>query len=127
MLSFNGHEPPFTLFNPLLLHPKTWTPFSNLAWRLSSVLTAGRSFDSVNQNSNLQQVANKGSDVQQNIFFSPINRFKNNINHQDTINDDMGNNMIGREAFRILEDISNSNVLANVDPRNIFHDWQSSF
>ena len=79
--------------------PQTWSPFSNLAWRLSSAIT-GRSFNML--------------DYDFNMLDHDQERFR------DSVDD-----MLVRAPGRILEDPSTSSRFANVDPRSIFHNWQT--
>ena len=88
--------------------PQTWSPFSNLAWRLSSAVT-GRSFNMLNHDSNML-------DHDFNMHDHDQERFR------DSVDD-----MLVRAPGRILEDPSpsTSSRFANVDPRSIFHNWQT--
>ena len=88
--------------------PQTWSPFSNLAWRLSSAVT-GRSFNMLNHDFNMLGFNMLGHDQE---------RFS------DSVDD-----MLVRAPGRILEDpsTSTSSRFAVVDPMSIFHNWQQDF
>ena len=90
--------------------PQTWSPFSNLAWRLSSAVT-GRSFNMLNHDFNML-----GHDF-------------NMLGHDQERFSDSVDDMLVRAPGRILEDpsTSTSSRFANVDPMSIFHNWQKDF